>query len=135
MFFWKSKNTGDRGERLARKFLRKRGWRIVKKNLRVDKDEIDILALSPKGETLALVEVRSTKNSAKDPRLTIGHEKRRCMHRAARKLRPIAIFHRCIVRVDLITVNLAYRPPKIAYYEAAVPVSIQKTIDKKNGKY
>jgi len=126
VFFWRSTSTGVRGERLARTFLRKRGWRIVEKNLRVDKDEIDILAVSPKGETLALVEVRSTKNPAKDPRDTVGHQKRRCMLRAARQLRAIANFHRCNLRVDLITVNLGYSPPTIAYYESTLPVFDQK---------
>ncbi|MBC8203404.1 MAG: YraN family protein [Planctomycetes bacterium] len=126
MFFWKPKSTGEQGEKLASRFLRKKGWRIVKRNLRVDKDEIDILAVSPKGETLALVEVRATENPSKDPRVTVGHEKRRCMRRAAAKLRAVATFHGCNVRIDLITVNLGCSPPRIAYYESTIPFSLQK---------
>ena len=125
MSFWKHPSTGELGEKLATSFLRKKGWRIVKNNLHVDKDEIDILAVSPKGCTLALVEVRSTKNPTKDPRVTVDHQKRKCMQRAAKKLRSIASIHRCKLRVDLITVNLSCSPPLIGYYEAVIPVTTQ----------
>ena len=123
-------STGELGEKLAAKFLRKKGWRIVKTNLRIDKDEIDILAVSPKGEILALLEVRSTKNTAKDPRATIGHEKRKCIRRAAEKLRSVAIFHHCKARIDLLTVNLGFSPPQIVHYEAIIPFSMQIKLSK-----
>ncbi len=122
MFFGKRNTTGEIGERLARKFLRKLGWRIVKKNLRVGRDEIDILAVSPMGDTLALVEVRSTENPAKDPRETVRHQKRRCMLRAARQLRSQASIHECTLRIDLITVNLGFSPPRVVYFEKAIPL-------------
>ena len=40
------KTIGDRGERLARTYLKKRGWKILATNLRFGQDELDILALS-----------------------------------------------------------------------------------------
>ena len=123
MLFRRRKTTGQKGEALARKFLRKKGWKIVTKNLRVGHDEVDIIALSPKGKTLALVEVRSTQNPNQDPRQTIGHRKRRCMARAARKLRALAHCHNTRLRVDLVTVNFGFIPPEISLYEEQLPIS------------
>lgn len=123
MFFRRKKSVGERGELLAGRYLKRRGWRIVSNNLRIGKDEVDILALSPKGEVLALVEVRTTANCARDPRLTVGHDKRRCMLRASRQLGRLATQHRCSLRLDLITVNISYSKAQIAHFEDQIPVS------------
>jgi len=125
MFFGRNKSTGEKGEILARRYLKKRGWRIVTKNLWVDKDEIDILALSPKGDYLTLVEVRATENSQRDPRATVDHQKRRCMLRVARKMVGLAAHHRCRLRVDLITVNLGLLPPLIGHFEDQISINEQ----------
>lgn len=123
MFFRRKKSVGERGEILARRYLKRRGWRIVTNNLRIGKDEVDILALSPKGEVLALLEVRTTTNCDRDPRLTVGHEKRRCMLRASRQMAGLAAQHRCSLRLDLITVNISFLPPQITHFEEQIPVS------------
>ena len=123
MFFRRKKSVGERGEFLARRYLKRRGWRIVTNNLRIGKDEVDILALSPQGEVLALVEVRTTANCDRDPRLTVGHEKRRCMLRASRQMGGLASQHQCSLRLDLITVNIFYSPPQITHFEEQIPIS------------
>lgn len=58
--FWK-RWFGQRSERAAAKFLRKLGWRIVGTNLNEHLGEIDLLAVD--GDTLVVVEVRSTSGS------------------------------------------------------------------------
>ncbi|MDP6693849.1 MAG: YraN family protein [Phycisphaerales bacterium] len=123
VFFARRRRIGQQGERHARRFLRRRGWRIVTKNLRIGKDEVDILAVSPKGETLAMVEVRSTADSQGDPRRTVGHKKRRCMTRSARQVLFLARKHRCQLRVDLIEVNLGHQPPTIVHHEGVLPIN------------
>ena len=55
------KETGDLGEKLARKFLKKNGYRIKETNFRCPYGEIDIIA--EKKDYLVFVEVR-TKGSS-----------------------------------------------------------------------
>ena len=51
------KETGDLGERVARDFLKKRGYRIVETNFRCREGEIDIVARQR--DCLVFVEVRT----------------------------------------------------------------------------
>ncbi len=51
------KETGDRGEKAARDFLKKRGYRIVETNFRCREGEIDIIARQR--DCLVFVEVRT----------------------------------------------------------------------------
>lgn len=53
-------HTGSRGEQLAQKFLRKKGYRIIETNYRCRQGEIDIVAHHK--EFLVFVEVRSKKS-------------------------------------------------------------------------
>ena len=57
------KETGDRGEKLARDFLKKRGYRIIETNFRCREGEIDIVARHPSAEGLVFVEVRTKSGS------------------------------------------------------------------------
>jgi putative endonuclease len=50
---------GPAGERLAARHLRKSGYRVLGRNLRVPMGEADILALAPDERTVVLVEVKS----------------------------------------------------------------------------
>ena len=54
---------GDYGEKQARRYLRRHGYRIIKKNFVADSNEIDIIAESK--DTLAFVEVKTR---------TVGYE-------------------------------------------------------------
>lgn len=52
--------AGDSAEDAATVYLLARGWSIVARNLRIARDEVDIVALEPSSPTVAvLVEVRS----------------------------------------------------------------------------
>ncbi len=48
---------GKKGEELAEKFLRDKGYDIIAKNWRYDKDEIDIIARD--GDEIVIVEVKT----------------------------------------------------------------------------
>lgn len=54
------KETGELGEKLAKDFLKKKGYRILETNYRYPKGEIDIIALQ-KG-CLVFIEVRTKSN-------------------------------------------------------------------------
>jgi len=57
----KRKELGDIGEKLARNFLKKKGYRIRETNFRCREGEIDIIA--EKKDCLVFVEVRTKANS------------------------------------------------------------------------
>jgi putative endonuclease len=50
---------GEAGERLAARHLKRHGYRIIGRNLRVPMGEADLLAVAPDGETVVLVEVKA----------------------------------------------------------------------------
>lgn len=54
---WLRKLLGDRGEREAARFLKKRGYKIVARQSRNRIGEIDLIALD--GETIVFVEVKT----------------------------------------------------------------------------
>ncbi len=56
------KETGDLGERVAREFLKKRGYRVIETNFRCREGEIDIVARQK--DSLVFVEVRTKSGSA-----------------------------------------------------------------------
>jgi len=53
-------STGRRGERAVAWRLRFRRWRILARNLRLGYDELDIVAISPRGKTIAVIEVKAS---------------------------------------------------------------------------
>lgn len=66
---------GRRAESLAATWLAERGFLITARNVRVDRDELDLVAWE--GSTLVIVEVRSARAGAMvDPRETLRGGKR-----------------------------------------------------------
>lgn len=61
---WWKRWFGRRSERAAAKFIRKLGYRILAANVSDQQGELDLLALD--GETLVVVEVRSTSSDHPD---------------------------------------------------------------------
>ena len=58
-----TKIIGDKGERAARRFLRRNGYRIIGRNYRASHGEIDIIAWDKKEKRTVFVEVKSRKDS------------------------------------------------------------------------
>ncbi|MBN1299604.1 MAG: YraN family protein [Melioribacteraceae bacterium] len=54
------KNTGNEGENIAADLLKKKNYKIIKRNYRSGKGEVDIIAQD--GDTLVFVEVKSRRN-------------------------------------------------------------------------
>lgn len=79
--------TGKSGERAAARFLRKRGYRILGRNVRMGKDEIDILAFDPVDKVVVFAEVktRAFSHATYHPEMNITFQKKRKMARAARR--------------------------------------------------
>ena len=115
------KDTGILGEKFARDFLKKRGYRIIETNYRCPQGEIDIVARHK--DTLAFIEVR-TKTSLEfgTPEESITWTKRNRMRAAA--------FHYLQAhsempqqwRIDFVAVELNEKgkPSRIELFENAV---------------
>jgi len=62
---YSNKQKGNEGEEIAAKFLQEKGWKIIVRNYRYGKGEIDIVAED--GECLVFVEVKFRKSLEKGP--------------------------------------------------------------------
>jgi len=102
------RQLGARAEAAAARYLKRRGYRILERNLRTRIGEIDIVATDD--NWLVVVEVRSRReDSPVSPRETLTRQKRRKLHALTEQLRKR---HRLVdtpVRVDLVEVTLNQR--------------------------
>lgn len=75
-------STGKRAEALACRYLRRRGYRLLARNYRAGRHELDLVMRQ--GERIVFVEVRARSSTAFGaPAETIGAAKRRFLNLAA----------------------------------------------------
>ena len=108
-----SQRTGDAAERLVADRLEAAGWLILARNLRLGRDEVDLLAVDP-GPPASLVMVEVRHRSRRDFGLaeeTLDHRKRVAMRRAAGAVMHLSVLPdgralpRLPLRVDLVAVD------------------------------
>ena len=92
------RDVGAVGERLAAALLCRHGARVVGRNLRSGRDELD-LVVEIEGDTV-LVEVKTRRTSEFSPDLNFDERKATALRRAAHHL------GMRVSRVDLVTVEL-----------------------------
>ena len=73
---------GDRGENLAARYLRNRGYKIIVRNFRSDVGEIDIVARD--GRTLVFVEVKTRAYDDPTPEDQVNEAKQHQITKAAK---------------------------------------------------
>lgn len=80
------KEVGDAGEELAAKYLLRQGYDIRERNLRLHRDEIDIVAFDPKDAVLVFVEVKTRSKAGADfyPEMDVHQRKLARIRRSAR---------------------------------------------------
>ena len=83
--------SGERGERLAARYLEAQGWTVLATRVRVGRDEIDVLAVEPgPPASLVVVEVRTRSSSRYgSPEESVDRRKIARLYRAAAGLRAI----------------------------------------------
>lgn len=95
---------GARGERLAVRYLRRRGWAIVARNFRGRAGEVDIVALD--GEVVVFVEVKTRSDHRHgEPLEAVGAAKRRQVVRVAREYLHLHALEERDVRFDVIGIT------------------------------
>jgi len=94
---------GTQGERIAERFLRKKGYRILERNVRSKLGEIDLVATE--GKALVFVEVRSVSGSGFGrPEESLEGRKQACLSRLAKTYLARHRLNAQAVRFDLVTV-------------------------------
>lgn len=120
-FAFSKKEIGELGENLAVKYLRKKGYRVLERNLRNKGGEIDIVA--EVNDTVIFIEVKTrSPRSLATPESAIDFEKQKRIRKTA-KMYLTGYFNPSPIRFDTITILLDdwYKPIKISHTEDAFP--------------
>lgn len=101
---------GRKGEAEACRFLRKYGYKILARNVRVKVGEADIVALAPDASTVVIVEVKSREIDRTDPRsippeASLTADKRRKLRSVRGSLIRANQWQGRTVRIDAIAVE------------------------------
>ena len=100
--------TGARGERLALRYLRWRGYRLLARNFRCPEGELDLVVR--RGTTIVVVEVRTvTQGFLASPLDSVTPAKRRRVARAAARWLGLYRPAYARVRFDLLGIRLKGR--------------------------
>ncbi len=96
---------GRRGERVAARHYRRRGYRVLARNLRLGRSEVDLLLLSPTGEDVVIVEVKSSSRGLRAAGTALDRRKRHRIAVAARALEGAGLLAGYGLRVDGVLVD------------------------------
>ncbi len=111
---------GDRGERLAARWLKRRGYRILHRGLTIGHDEADLIAVDPDGRTLVIVEVKTRTAGVPGPEAGITRDKRCRLARLASRLQERPQFRDHPIRFDAVAIVWPRDgDPDIRHYEDA----------------
>ncbi len=101
----KRRDTGIRGEKLAKDFLKKRGYRILETNYRCPEGEIDIIAKHK--DSLVFIEVRTKKSlEFGSPEESITPTKKERLRATASRYRQTHNDLPLLWRIDVVAVEL-----------------------------
>ncbi len=119
------RQLGQRGEEIACRHLRQRGYSILERNARTRRGELDIVARDR--ETLVFVEVKTGRSGARAgperPALAVGAQKQRRLRLLAREWLANREPHCATMRFDVIGITLGREPgavPELEHIEDAL---------------
>ena len=116
--FSRRRSPGARGEDLAEKYLRGRGYEILARNHRVGGVEVDLLAV--REDTLCLVEVKTrTSEDHGSPEEFVDTRKQRRLIRAGRLLMERKAHRHRLLRFDVVSVLLKGNKSRVRHIEGA----------------
>jgi putative endonuclease len=115
-----SQALGRRGEDLAHRFLRAKGFIVVARNYRLSSGDAEADLIAWDGQTLVFVEVKSRESADfGPPERAIGEEKRAHLLRIAREYTRKTETPWERIRFDVVTVVFT-KPPRIALFRSAL---------------
>lgn len=105
---------GQQGQKLAEKFLKKQGLRILARNVNTGPAEIDLIARD--GREVVFIEVRSRwSDSDARPEETVNRSKQQRIIRGAKAFLKSRCWEDRPVRFDVVAVDGFLSPPAIRY--------------------
>ena len=111
------KNTGEVGEKLAERFLRKAKFKILDRNLKNHLGEIDILARQKNDIVIVEVKTKSTKSFGEGYEM-VNYFKKKKLISLARELQKE--YSGKTIRIDVVSVDLSENKPIIKHFINAV---------------
>ncbi|HYE01799.1 MAG TPA: YraN family protein [Phycisphaerales bacterium] len=120
------RTLGRNGERRAARFLRRAGYRVAGRNVRVVAGEADLVCVAPDRRTIVVVEVKTRMvpegaRGAPPPEASVHARKRRKLLAVARCLAARPAWRGRPVRIDVVAVDWPPTgPPVIRHYVDAV---------------
>jgi putative endonuclease len=118
---------GPRGERIAMKHLRAKGYRRLGANVRTGSGEIDLIALAPDKRTIVFVEVKAKRVSddgarvSPPPEASVHARKRAKLLLVAKQVARAKGWTDRPLRIDVVAVEAPDRgAPTVRHYENAV---------------
>ncbi len=121
-----TKRTGDRGEELAATYLEKEGYRVLDRNYRFERAEVDLVCFEPAerdehGGELVVVEVKTRSGTGFGrPEEAVTPEKQRHIVRATQAYLYERRLEGAPLRFDVVSVVLQKgRPPLIEHFKNA----------------
>ena len=125
-----AQRIGDEGEELAAALLEAAGWTILARNLRLVRDELDLVAIDP-GPPGALVVVEVRRRGRRDFGLaeeSLGYRKRRALRRGVGELLTLGVLPdgrplpALPIRVDLVAIDSgAGEAPSVRHHRGIRP--------------
>ncbi|MEM0913891.1 MAG: YraN family protein [Planctomycetota bacterium] len=100
--------SGRRGEAIAARRLRRSGYRVVGRNVQTRVGEIDLLARTPDGAVLVVIEVKTRDADAEGiaPERRVGSSKQAKLRQLAGALLRQPRYRGAAVRIDVVGVDL-----------------------------
>jgi putative endonuclease len=125
---------GNRGEDAAARYLKRKKFKVLARNVRVRFGEADVLCLAPDRRTVVVVEVKSRRvESAEDrpylpPEASITREKRRKLTAVLMHLARTNRWHDRPLRVDAVAVEWPPEgEPVIRHHEGVVRIGAARS--------
>ncbi len=112
-----ARELGRRGERLAERHYRRSGHRLIARNLRLGRREVDLLMLTPDEKTLVLIEVKTSSIGVHCAHGALNRRKRSRIAGAVRILRGMGLLREHRLRVDGVLIDWSGPKPRLRVLE------------------
>lgn len=119
------KTTGDLGEDLAARYLEQKGYRVLERNYRFNREEIDLVCFQPyaryeDGGEIVFVEVKARRGHGFGrPEEAVTEAKQRAIYRVAEAYLHESRLDGAIVRFDVVAITFGPGEPVIEHFENA----------------
>ena len=120
-----NKATGDHGEDVAADFLEAKGYRILERNYRFNREEVDLVCFQPyedytQGGELVFVEVKARRGLAYGrPEAAVTPDKQKAIMRVAEAYLHETKLEGALARFDVVAILLGGEEPEIEHFENA----------------